>query len=177
MRSIIVALLLVLVPTAGCGGDSEHDHGDAGHPDGTPSLDGPAIDSDEDCSPSGVAEAEATRTSVAASVTVDATLLNALQHCAKGAVSFRVVLDTHSVDLLAIDLLAAARVTTDLGAELAGAFVWEPLDESSHHRDGILSVAAPPLEGAGWLRLTLFEIAGVDRTFEWDEALLTHDLP
>jgi hypothetical protein len=40
-----------------------------------------------------------------------------------------------------------------------------------------LTVAAPPLEGAAWLRLTIADVAGVDRIFEWNASVLAHDLP
>ncbi len=110
-------------------------------------------------------------------MTTSATLLNALEHCEKEELAIRLVLDTHTVDLLAYDIVAEAYVDTSNGATLAQGFVWEGGSESSHHRDGVLRVAAPPLAGAAWLRLTLPGIAGVDRTFEWDSDLLAHDLP
>ena len=133
--------------------------------------------SESACTPSGVLEADATRTVEAASVTTSATLLNALEHCAKDELAFRLVLDTHTVDLLAYDMIAEAYVDTSNGTTVAEGFVWDGGSESSHHRDGILRVVAPPLAGAEWLRLTLPGVAGVDRTFEWDSELLAHDLP
>lgn len=138
---------------------------------------GSSTGSESTCTPSGVLEADATRTVEAASVTTSATLLNALEHCAKDELAFRLVLDTHTVDLLAYDIIAEAYVDTSNGTTVAEGFVWEGGSESSHHRDGVLHVAAPPLAGADWLRLTLPGIVGVDRTFEWDSELLAHDLP
>lgn len=138
---------------------------------------GSSTGSESACTPSGVLEADATRTVEAASVTTSAILLNALEHCAKDELAFRLVLDTHTVDLLAYDIIAEAYVDTSNGTTVAEGFVWEGGSESSHHRDGVLRFAAPPLAGADWLRLTLPGVAGVDRTFEWDSVLLAHDLP
>jgi hypothetical protein len=176
MRLPVRVLAVLPAFALGACGSDEHDHEDGGHPDAAAALDG-AVDARADCAPSGVDEAGATRRSEGAAVTVDATLLNALEHCAKPALSFRLVLDTHAVDLLSIDLEAIARVVTSTGTTVATGFAWSGTDESSHHREGVLAVAAPPLEGAAWLRLTLEGVAGVDRSFEWDETLLAHDLP
>ncbi|MBL9100942.1 MAG: hypothetical protein JNL82_08290 [Myxococcales bacterium] len=138
---------------------------------------GGSTGTDATCTPSGVLEAEATRTVEAASVTVSATLLNALEHCPKYELVIELVLDTHSVDLLGYDIIGSASVTTSVGAAVDDGFVWEGGSESSHHRDGTLRVAAPSLVGATWLRLTLPAVAGVDRMFEWEAGLLAHDLP
>jgi hypothetical protein len=46
---------------------------------------------------------------------------------------------------------------------------------SSHHVDGTLRAPSPSLGSAERLTLTLPAVAGVDRVFEWDEALLVHD--
>ncbi len=172
------SLLLLASPLAACGGDSDHGHGDSGHPaDAASSEDGAALDATAGCTPSGVTEADATRTTAAASITVDATLLNALQHCAKPEIAFKLVLDTHSVDLLGIDLLASARLETDGGELVTDGFGWTPVSETSHHREGTLTAPAPPLLGAAWLRLTVQDVGGVDRVFEWDATYLAHDLP
>jgi hypothetical protein len=146
--------------------------------DGSDSPDaGSPIDGAAGCVPSGVSEAEATRSTDAAAVTVSAVLRNALAHCAKPEIAFGLVFDTHSVDLLAFDIAASARVETSTGAEISADLAWAPGSESSHHRDGVLSAPTPPLDGASWLRLTIADVAGVDRIFEWDETLLGHDLP
>jgi hypothetical protein len=129
------------------------------------------------CTPSGVLEPDATRIVEAASVTTSATLLNALENCEKEELEIRLVLDTHTVDLLSYDIVAEASVNTSNGAIVDEGFAWEGGSESSHHRDGILRVTAPSLAGAAWLRLTLPGVAGVDRIFEWDAGLLAHDLP
>ena len=136
-----------------------------------------APDASVECVPSGVTEEEATRTTDAASVTVTARLENALRHCAKDELAFELVLDTHSVDLLDIEMTGAARIETSRGDAPATGFAWAPGSESSHHRDGALTIEAPPLEDATWLRLTVADVAGVDRIFEWDATLLAHDLP
>jgi hypothetical protein len=149
-----------------------------GNPDPGVSPDAPPQpDARPGCAPSGVSETEATRATDAAAVTASALLRNALEHCAKPELTFGLVFDTHSVVLLGLDIPAAARVQTSAGAMLSGGFVWTPGSESSHHRDGLLTVTAPPLAGVTWLRLTVVGVAGVDRAFEWDASLLAHDLP
>lgn len=129
------------------------------------------------CTRSEVTETQAKRNTGGGSVTVDATFVNALEHCRKSELAFKLVLDTHSVDLMAINLAGSARVETSSGQTRTTGFVWKPGSESSHHRDGILTVPAVPLAGAAWLRLTLSSIAGSNRVFEWQADLLAHDLP
>lgn len=176
-----VSWLLLLV-TSGCGaGDlpptETTDSAMTGEEATSGEETGSSTEAGSACTPSGVAEADATRTVEAASVTVAATLLNALEHCAKDKLAIRLVLDTHSVDLLAYDIAAKASVVTSNGTPVEDGFAWEGGSESSHHRDGTLLVAAPPLTAVAWLRLTLPGVAAVDRTFEWDAELLEHDLP
>ena len=189
----ILSCVAFLVFASGCGvGDgtskATSDSGSAGSSDGIMTggesagsgSSGNAGDSTGvgvPCTPSGVLESDATRTVEAASVTTTATLLNALEHCKKDEVAIRLVLDTHTVDLLGYDIAAEASLDTSNGSVGDQGFVWEGGSESSHHRDGILRVAAPPLAGAAWLRLTLPGVAGVDRMFEWNAELLAHDLP
>lgn len=181
--------LLVLPPSCGAGdgtSDSAVTSGASTSDDATTDEDAtgstsPSSSGDSTgsglCMPSGVLELDATRTVEAASVTSSATLLNALEHCKKDKVAIEIVLDTHTVDLLGYDIVAAASLETSNGAVVEAGFMWEGGSESSHHRDGVLRVAAPPLAGAAWLRLTLPALAGVDRVFEWDAELLAHDLP
>ncbi len=126
--------------------------------DRSASPDAGPFDGATGCVPSGVSEGEASRPT-------------------EPELAFGLVFDTHSVDLLAFDIAAAARVETSDGAELTAGFAWAPGSEGSHHRDGVLTAPAPPLDGASWLRLTIDEVAGVDRVFEWDETFLVHDLP
>jgi len=147
--------------------------GDAGGaPDGAPDVDGAP-----GCVPSGVSEADATRVTDAAAVTVSAVLRNSLEHCVKPKLTFSLVFDTHSVDLLAIDIVASSRIETGVGGRVSLGVAWAPGPESGPHRDGVLTLQAPQLDGAEWLRLTVAGVAGVDRVFEWDGALLTHDQP
>lgn len=124
------------------------------------------------CAPTGLTEAQVTRKTDAAAVTVDAILLNALEGCPKDRLRFKLVLDTHSVALDAIDLPGSAVVETSLGGKVPGAARWTGGSESSHHRDGVLEVNAPSLVGVAWVRLSLRGIAGVDRSFEWDAGAL-----
>jgi hypothetical protein len=143
---------------------------------GTPDPSG-APDAASECEPSGVTDAQVIRATDAGSVTVTALLENALEHCRKPELAFALVFDTHSVDLLAIDVVRSARVDTSLGGSVATGLDWSPASESSHHREGVLTTASPPLEGAAWLRLTIADVAGTDRIFEWDASFLAHDLP
>lgn len=185
-RGSLVVLVLAAVAAApgGCGSASDHGHGDAGSaPDtGANPADGPgasdlnasadAMDGSA-CTVTGISEEQATRLTDAGSVTASAAFLNAVDGCWTGELRFKLVLDTHSVALDAIDLPASARVETSLGAQVSSGFLWAGGSESSHHRDGVLSVAAPSLAGSSWLRLTLLGIAGVDRTFTWDGSSLS----
>lgn len=177
MKTLVLALVGALAGASACAADHVHpdDGADAAN-QAADAADALGDAASGDCTPSGVTEFEAARISAAASVTVTATLLNSLQHCVKADLSIRVVMDTHAVDLLAIDLPAAARLELD-DLPVAGDLTWTPASEGSHHRDGTLSVPAPPLLGASWLRLTLVDVAGLDRVFEWSYDLLLHDLP
>ncbi len=149
-----------------------------GVPGTDPTPDGLACDgATPACVPSGVTEAEATRSSSAGSVTVKATLLNALEHCPKQTIAFELILDTHSVDLLGIDVAASARLEASSGESVMEGFTWTPTSESSHHRAGTLAASALQLSGAEWLWLTIEGVAGSDRVFEWDESLIVHDIP
>lgn len=160
-----IAVLLVA-----CNADPDPNNGAS--PDATP-----VADAMPGCTQSGVTEAEATRATDAAAVTVSVTLRNALEHCAKSELAFGLVFDTHSFDLLGIDIAASARIETSTGGELGGDLTWSPGSESSHHRDGVLTAPAPALDGAEWLRLTVADVAGVDRVFEWNASFLAHELP
>ncbi len=108
---------------------------------------------------------------------MEATLLNALQHCQKTELAFKLIFDTHSEDLTAIDIAGSARVQDSMAQPRTAGFTWKPGSESSHHRDGILTVLAVPLAGSVWLRLSLSSIFGTNRVFDWGEDLLAHDLP
>lgn len=164
------ALRLATLLLAGCAGHDGHaldaSPADAGRGDAPPG-----------CTFTTVTVEEATRTAEAAGITVRATLANAFIHCAKTEVVIELVLDTHVIDLLAVDVPGTAVLETSLGAVVSDGFSWTPGYETSHHRDGVLRAPAPPLAGAAWLRLTLPAVGGVDRVFEWDETLLAHDLP
>lgn len=87
---------------------------------------------------------------------------------AAGAV-FDVTLDTHSVDLDALDLSDAV-LTNDRGETLAP-IPWEA-PKGGHHRDGRLAFdgdAAAFLAGASWIELTLNGVGGVpERVLRWE---------
>lgn len=83
---------------------------------------------------------------------------------------FHLKLDTHSVDLSQYDLVALSTVRWDSQGTLP-ARGWVPLQESGHHREGVLVFAYPGeqgLTGRGELVLVLADLAGVsERTFRW----------
>lgn len=183
-RLVIIMLAAIAAAPGGCGSASDHGHGnDASALDtgatpadapGARDLTSPADATDGSaCTPTGVSEEQATRLTDAGSVSATAVFLNVVDGCGTDELRFKLVLDTHSVALDAIDLPASARLETSLGVQVSSGFSWAGGSESSHHRDGVLSVAAPSLAGASWLRLTLLGIAGVDRTFTWDELSLS----
>lgn len=187
VRLQTIACLCLLFLSPGCGTDgsgSETESGSSTSADqastsGTESSTTSSGNTGDgaNCIPSGVSEGDATRTVDAAAVTASATLLNALEDCPKSEMSFKLVLDTHSIDLLSFDVMSNVRLETSSGVAVEQGFTWEVSSDSSHHREGILRVAAPPLTGVTWLRLTVLGLADVDRVFEWDAALLAHDLP
>ena len=83
--------------------------------------------------------------------------------------SFEVVMDTHSVDLI-MDLAALATLTTDNGHSLA-ATLWDAVP-GGHHVSGILSFPATVdgtavLEGTSQLTLTIRDVDAPERTFVW----------
>lgn len=105
-----------------------------------------------------------TRTSDAGNVTVSATWAG----LAAGA-SFEVVLDTHSVDLDALDL-AGALLRNDRADELR-AQPWSAA-AGGHHRAGQLTFDgdfAPFLAGARWIELVIVDVGDqAERVLRWD---------
>ena len=110
------------------------------------------------------AQASGTRTSEGGQVTVAATWGGP----ASGA-SFEVTLDTHSVDLDALDLSDAV-LRNDRGETLA-ARPW-PAPKGGHHRAGTLAFdgdQARFFAGAGWVELVLTGIGDLpERTLRWE---------
>lgn len=78
-------------------------------------------------------------------------------------------LDTHSVDLAGYDLRVLASLKGQ-GLNAVAAVAWVSIEESGHHRDGLLAF---PGAGQEWERqgrraeLTLTGIAGVERVLRW----------
>jgi hypothetical protein len=105
-----------------------------------------------------------TQRSEGGEVTLDATWAGP----AAGAV-FDVKLDTHSVDLDALDL-ADAVVRNSLGETLA-ARLWDA-PKGGHHREGVLTFGgdtAEFLSGARWIELIITGVGGVpERVLRWD---------
>ncbi|CAG0995871.1 hypothetical protein ANAEL_02586 [Anaerolineales bacterium] len=105
-----------------------------------------------------------TQTNDEAMVTVEVTPLN-LTDQAASSVDFKIVLDTHSVDL-SYDLTTIATLSNDTGEKVQPA-KWDGPAGGGHHREGALSF--PQLKQRGQtLTLTLRGIADVpERTFNW----------
>lgn len=87
-----------------------------------------------------------------------------------GAV-FDLKLDTHSVDLDALDL-SDAQLRNDRGQTLSGASWAAP--KGGHHREGALTFegdAAGFLSGASWIELVIRGVGDVaERTLRWEVA-------
>jgi hypothetical protein len=127
-----------------------------------------------------LAEAELTRTSSEAGITVAVTFLNPLlpPEETEGKLIFKVALDTHTGDLLQYDLTKLVVLRTGEGLIVEEGFVWEPESESSHHRRGRLIVPATvdgqPLitPETSFLELELREIGVPKRLFRWEKPSL-----
>ncbi len=123
-------------------------------------------------------QADLTRTTSGAAITVAATFLNPTQKPEADQLVFQIALDTHSVDLLQYDLTKLAVLRTSEGLAVTQGFTWEPQEESSHHRAGLLKVAASlagkPLitQDTKYLELELKDIGIPSRLFKWEEAFL-----
>jgi len=115
-----------------------------------------------------VRQAADTQTDVGGGVTVKVSRINAVD-----AVAFTVVLDTHSVNLDAYDLLQLAVLRTPSGEEIAP-LGWDA-PAGGHHREGTLSFPSTAADGTadyqpdgGQIVLVIRDIAGVaERAFEW----------
>lgn len=144
-RAILVSILVVPLAVAGCSA--------AG---GTPASTSGATASS---TPVGITE-----TNEGGMVTVEATWSGP----ASGA-TFDVKLDTHSVDLDAVDLSNAV-LRNDRGETLVPK-PWVAA-KGGHHREGILGFDGESFSffnGAKWIELTLVGIGDVpERTLHWD---------
>lgn len=80
--------------------------------------------------------------------------------------SFQVALNTHSVDL-SYDLSQIAALRTSEGIEVS-ALAWDSPAMGGHHVMGTLTFPPLPLDGASWIELDIYDVAGVPaRTFQW----------
>jgi hypothetical protein len=112
-------------------------------------------------------------------VTFAATLAEASDLRTRGYSSdywgFVVQLDTHSGDLMALDVAKLAVFRGSRGQEFKPV-TWQGLKEDSHHRSGLLlfsskdtGVQALSAQGAGPLELVLYDVAGVkERVLRWE---------
>jgi len=121
-------------------------------------------------------EADLTRTTSGAGITVAATFMNPLMKPEEtaGKLVFKIALDTHAGDLMQYDLTKLAVLRTSKGAVVDKGFIWEPQSESSHHRLGLLKVDATvegkPLitKDTKYIELELKEIGVPSRLFKWE---------
>ena len=115
-----------------------------------------------------VRQAADSQTDVGGGVTVKVSRLEAAD-----AVAFKVVLDTHSVNLDTYDLGQLAVLRTPSGEEISP-IAWEA-PAGGHHREGTLSFPAVAADGSSLVQLdgsplllVIRDIAGVaERTFSW----------
>ncbi len=123
--------------------------------------------------PPSVGEKEAsasplTRTDEQGPITVKVTPLNITERAA-ALLEFKVVLDTHSVEL-SMDLSKLAALRTDTGKEVQ-ATNW-PVGSGHHYEailvfPGVAADRAPLLENARTLTLILTDVGVPERRFEW----------
>jgi hypothetical protein len=108
------------------------------------------------------------QTNVGGGVTVNVSRLDTA-----GAVVFKVVLDTHAVNLDSYDLAQLAVIRTPSGEEVAP-LAWEA-PAGGHHREGNLTFPVTVADGTpliqadgGHLILVIRDIAGIaERAFHW----------
>ncbi len=130
--------------------------------------------------PTALTEADLTRTTTGAAITVAATFLNPLlkPEEVNGKLVFKLALDTHSADLMSYDLTKMAVLRNSEGLAVEQGFTWEPQEESSHHRAGLLrvdaSVGGKPLitQDTKYIELELKGLGIPSRLFKWEEAFL-----
>jgi hypothetical protein len=118
--------------------------------------------------PAVVRQADAAQTDVGGGVTVKVSRLDAAD-----AIAFKVVLDTHVVNLDQYDLAQLAVLRTAGGTEVAPV-AWDA-PAGGHHREGTLSFPLAAEDGSslletseGHLVLVIRDVAGVaERAFHW----------
>jgi hypothetical protein len=104
-----------------------------------------------------------TRTNSGGGVTVKVT---PLESKASDTLHFRVVLDTHSVNLDAYDLKAIALLRDDSSKSYSPSAVESK--GGGHHREAVLTFPKPPSE-AKRIELLIKDLAGIkERTFQWE---------
>lgn len=126
-------------------------------------------------------EARLTRTSGAAGIEVSVVFMNPLllPTETKGMLVFKVALNAHFGDHLSHDFTKLATLRTDDGTSLREGFAWEPIMESSHHRQGRLKVAneidGQTLfdESTQYIELELADIGVPSRLFKWTQEQLS----
>jgi hypothetical protein len=119
-----------------------------------------------------------TRSDTQGAVSIEVTFLNPLQPAGED-LTFRIALNTHSVDLseYRIEEMATLRNSEGLSVKKGGR--WVPEQESFHHRRGALFIPPITEDGrpliGGDTEFLLLEIDGIDgkkRTFQWGKEAL-----
>jgi hypothetical protein len=126
-------------------------------------------------------EAALTRTTTGAAVMVAAAFVNPLLKSEEvaGQLVFKIVLDTHSVDLMQYDLTKLAVLRNSEGLIVDAGFLWEPEEESSHHRTGLLkihaTIAGKPVitQDTAYIELELVDVGIPSRLYKWEGAVLS----
>ncbi|MCK8816832.1 hypothetical protein MWH28_05530 [Natroniella sulfidigena] len=124
----------------------------------------------EDVTEAEVVEEDWSRSSNQAGVTIGAFLSNPEQ--AEEGLEFEVYMDTHSGNLLDLEIEEVTEVTTDNG--VAEGVSWEWVQEDSHHPSGKLEVSNETEKGqlliddnTTFIELRFKEINGAEHQFEW----------
>lgn len=149
---IIIGLILGSLALAACSSQ-------------TAATPAPASNSSTSAAPAAAASGEnLTQTNDEAMVTVAVTPLN-LDDTSAPVLTFKIVLDTHSVDLN-YDLAQLATLSSSAGEKVEPT-TWTGAPGGGHHKEGVL--AFPALKNRGQtLTLTLRGIADVpERAFTW----------
>ncbi len=108
-------------------------------------------------------------------VTVDIMFLNPIENFTD-KLAFKVNMNTHSVDLAAIDVSEHAVLVNSNGKELEGSFIWDIIDSTSHHPWGYLEIEMPErdfLEDIAYIELRLIDMAEIpEMSFIWEKEFI-----
>lgn len=107
------------------------------------------------------------RTDTQGAVVIQVTLLHE-ESKEEGLLVFEIVMNTHSVELTQYDPATLAEIAFGQNETSEGRFVWESVNNDSHHVKGNLKWEGDADWNSKDLKLTLTGIDGVEsRNFEW----------